>query len=221
MLTKNIKFINFKKKKINQNKIYELKKINWLKNFPLLNSYSSEYKYSYSKKYVKNLKNYKKFRIIGMGGSVLGTRAIYDFLREKVKKKFLFLDNLKPRIENKESAVNLIITKSGETLETISNFYILNKKKQKKNIFITENKDSYVTQLAQNIKADVIEHKNYIGGRYSVLSEVGMLPAELMGLNERKFKQFNKLINNKNFLNSLIVNVDTILNLIKKGNLIQ
>ena len=194
MLTKNIKFINFKKKKINQNKITELKKINWLKNFPLLNSYSSEYKYSYSKKYVKNLKNYKKFRIIGMGGSVLGTRAIYDFLREKVKKKFLFLDNLKPRIENKESAVNLIITKSGETLETISNFYILNKKKQKKNIFITENKDSYVTQLAQNIKADVIEHKNYIGGRYSVLSEVGMLPAELMGLNERKFKQFNKLI---------------------------
>ena len=217
MLAKNIKFINFKKKKISQNKITELKKINWLKNFPLLNSYSSEYKYSYSKKYVKNLKNYKKFRIIGMGGSVLGTRAIYDFLREKVKKKFLFLDNLKPRIENKESAVNLIITKSGETLETISNFYILNKKKQKKNIFITENKDSYVTQLAQNIKADVIEHKNYIGGRYSVLSEVGMLPAELMGLNERKFKQFNKLINNKNFLNSLIVNVDTILNLIKKG----
>ena len=44
-----------------------------------------------------------------------------------------------------------------------------------------------------------------------------MLPAELMGLNERKFKQFNKLINNKNFINSLIVNVDTILNLIKKG----
>ena len=146
MLAKNIKFINFKKKKINQNKIYELKKINWLKNFPLLNSYSSEYKYSYSKKYVKNLKNYKKFRIIGMGGSVLGTRAIYDFLREKVKKKFLFLDNLKPRIENKESAVNLIITKSGETLETISNFYILNKKKQKKNIFITDNKDCYITQ---------------------------------------------------------------------------
>ena len=44
-----------------------------------------------------------------------------------------------------------------------------------------------------------------------------MLPAELMGLNERKFKQFNKLINNKNFLHSLIINVDVILNLIKKG----
>ena len=217
MLTKNIKFINFKKEKVNQKKINKLKNINWLQKFPLLSSYCDNYKYSYSRKYVKNLRKYKIFRIIGMGGSVLGTRAIYDFLRDKVKKKFVFLDNLKPKVVNKESAVNLIITKSGETLETISNFYILNKKKQKKNIFITEHKESYATRLAQNIKADLIEHKNYIGGRYSVLSEVGMLPAELMGLNERKFKQFNKLINNKNFLHSLIINVDVILNLIKKG----
>ena len=217
MLTKNIKFINFKKEKVNQKKINKLKNINWLQKFPLLSSYCDNYKYSYSRKYVKNLRKYKIFRIIGMGGSVLGTRAIYDFLRDKVKKKFIFLDNLKPKVVNKESAVNLIITKSGETLETISNFYILNKKRQKKNIFITEHKESYATQLAQNIKADLIEHKNYIGGRYSVLSEVGMLPAELMGLNERKFKQFNKLINNKNFLHSLIINVDVILNLIKKG----
>ena len=217
MLTKNIKFINFKKEKVNQKKINKLKNINWLQKFPLLSSYCDNYKYSYSRKYVKNLRKYKIFRIIGMGGSVLGTRAIYDFLRDKVKKKFIFLDNLKPKVVNKESAVNLIITKSGETLETISNFYILNKKRQKKNIFITEHKESYATRLAQNIKADLIEHKNYIGGRYSVLSEVGMLPAELMGLNERKFKQFNKLINNKNFLHSLIINVDVILNLIKKG----
>ena len=217
MLTKNIKFINFKKEKVNQKKINKLKNINWLQKFPLLSSYCDNYKYSYSRKYVKNLRKYKIFRIIGMGGSVLGTRAIYDFLRDKVKKKFIFLDNLKPKVVNKESAVNLIITKSGETLETISNFYILNKKKQKKNIFITEHKESYATRLAQNIKADLIEHKNYIGGRYSVLSEVGMLPAELMGLSEKKFKQFNKLINNKNFLHSLIINVDAILNLIKKG----
>ena len=217
MLTKNIKFINFKKEKVNQKKINKLKNINWLQKFPLLSSYCDNYKYSYSRKYVKNLRKYKIFRIIGMGGSVLGTRAIYDFLRDKVKKKFIFLDNLKPKVVDKDSAVNLIITKSGETLETISNFYILNKKKQKKNIFITQHKESYATRLAQNIKADLIEHKNYIGGRYSVLSEVGMLPAELMGLNERKFKQFNKLINNKNFLHSLIINVDVILNLIKKG----
>ena len=71
-------------------------------------------------------------------------------------------------------------------------------KKSDQNIFITEKKDSYLKNLAKKLKAEIIEHKNFIGGRYSVLSEVGMLPAELMGLNERKFKQLNNLIKNKN-----------------------
>ena len=66
------------------------------------------------------------------------------------------------------------------------------------------------------MKCEIIEHKNYIGGRYSVLSEVGMLPAELMGLNEKKFKQFNYLINNKKFINNLIKNVGGILQCVKK-----
>ena len=43
-----------------------------------------------------------------------------------------------------------------------------------------------------------------------------MLPVELMGLNEKKFKQFNYLIKNKNFINSLVINVDSILKLQKK-----
>ena len=57
--------------------------------------------------------------------------------------------------------------------------------------------------MAQKLKAEIIHHNNYIGGRYSVLSEVGMLPAELMGLNDKKFKQLNNLIKNKKFINSL------------------
>ena len=76
-----------------------------------------------------------------------------------------------------------------------------------KNIFITENKKNYLNILAKKLKAEIIHHNNFIGGRYSVLSEVGMLPAELMGLNSKKFKQFNNLIKNKKFLNSLISNV--------------
>ena len=55
-----------------------------------------------------------------------------------------------------------------------------------------------------------------MGGRYSVLSEVGMLPAELMNLNENKFKQFNNLIKNKIFVNNLVNNVAATLNLIKE-----
>jgi len=65
------------------------------------------------------------------------------------------------------------------------------------------------------LKAEIIDHNNYIGGRYSVLSEVGMLPAELMGLNSNKFKNLNSLIKNKNFLNSLITNVSSTLHFIK------
>ena len=67
------------------------------------------------------------------------------------------------------------------------------------------------------MKADVVEHKNYIGGRYSVLSEVGMLPAELMDLEEKKFKRLNYLINNKRFINNLIQNVASTLSLIKNN----
>ena len=67
-----------------------------------------------------------------------------------------------------------------------------------------------MSKLANKLKADVIEHKNYIGGRYSVLSEVGMVPAELMGLNEKKFKRLNQLVKNKSFINTLMKNVISI-----------
>ena len=66
------------------------------------------------------------------------------------------------------------------------------------------------------MKSEIIHHNNFIGGRYSVLSEVGMLPAELMGLDYKKFRQFNLLIKNKNFFNSLISSVNSSLLLIKK-----
>jgi len=122
------------------------------------------------------------------------------------------------KYEKSNEAVNLIISKSGNTLETISNTNILiNQNQKSKNIFITEKKNSYLLNLAHKIKAEVFEHKNYIGGRYSVLSEVGMLPAELMGFDERKFKRLNLLINNNNFLKKLIINVDATLKFIKQG----
>jgi glucose-6-phosphate isomerase len=156
-----------------------------------------------------------------MGGSILGAKAIYKFLQDKTKKKFVFIDNLKHKLskyEKSNEAVNIIISKSGNTLETIINTSILiNQNQKNKNIFITEKKNSYLLNLAHKIRAEVFEHKNYIGGRYSVLSEVGMLPAELMGFDERKFKRLNLLINNNNFLKKLIINVDATLKFIKQG----
>ena len=52
-----------------------------------------------------------------------------------------------------------------------------------------------------------MHHNNFIGGRYSVLSEVGMLPAELMGLNKNNIIKINNLIKNKKFITYLVLNV--------------
>jgi glucose-6-phosphate isomerase len=213
MIFKN--FLNIKKKKA-------IKKdfLNLLKNQPqLFETLKPTYKYSYSKKKISKYKKFTSMRVIGMGGSILGTEAIYDFLKKKIKKKITFVNNLNSNADyfkDKGINLNLIISKSGNTLETIANANTLIKNKDS-SIIITENKDSYLTNLASQLKAEIFEHKNYVGGRYSVLSEVGMLPAELMNLNESKFKQFNSLIKNKIFVNNLINNVAATLNLIKSG----
>ena len=203
MLTKNINFNNFPYKKKNniKNIFNDIKKNYFLGKEQLLLSLSDRYKYSFDLKKISKLKKFSIYRIIGMGGSVLGAEAIYNFLKFKIKKKFIFLNNLKSGVNKKfkKDILNLIISKSGNTLETIAN---LNTQKINSNcIFITENKNNYLRKIAEKMKCEIIEHKNYIGGRYSVLSEVGMLPAELMDLNEKKFKQFNYLINNKIFIN--------------------
>ncbi len=220
MLTSSIKFINFKIKKKNKIVRNELK-ILLKKNNQVINSLTEKYKNNFNKKNLLKYKKKKNYRIIGMGGSSLGSRAIYDFLKHKINKKFEFLDNLNPNYKNLSNAntLNLIISKSGNTLETIVNSNI-NIKKNQKNIFITENKNSYLHILAEKLKAEIIHHNNFIGGRYSVLSEVGMLPAELMGLNILKFKQLNYLVKNKKYLNHLVNNVEAILyfNKIKKFN---
>ena len=216
-ISKNIYLKDFKYN--SKNKIIKIfnKLIN--ENNPIINSLSKSYKYSYNKKLLQRLKKYSKVKLIGMGGSSLGAKSIYSFLRKNIKKEFIFYDNLsyrKQSHENLKNTLNLIISKSGNTLETIANTNISAIKSQK-NVFITENKNSYLLNLAKKLKSEVVFHNNYIGGRYSVLSEVGMLPAELMGLKESQFKKYDNLIKNKKFLNALISSVSNILNYSKKG----
>ena len=155
-----------------------------------------------------------------MGGSSLGTKTIYDFLKFKIKKNFIFVDNLqvKRKIKNNKKYLNFVVSKSGSTIETIVNSNIIIKKNDK-NIFITENKKNYLNLLAKKLKSEIIHHNNFIGGRYSVLSEVGMLPSEFMGLNIKDFKQYNSLVKNKKFINLLINNVSSTLHFINKKRL--
>ena len=215
MLSANIKFKSFKVKKKTKKIQSALNKLLINQN-PVLRSLGTDYKYSYDNKYLNKFKKSPNFRIIGMGGSTLGSNAIYDFLKHKVKKKFIFTDNLiSSQKKDMKKFTNIVISKSGNTTETIVNANILIKKKDK-NIFITEDKPSYLNLLAKKLRADIIHHNNFIGGRYSVLSEVGMLPAELMGLSPKKFKQLNFLIKKKNFINSLISSVSSTLYFMQK-----
>ena len=215
MISSRIEFKNFKNVKQNNEKLKKIFKdikteYHKGKN-QLLLSLSKKYKYSFNLLNIKKFKKYNSFQIFGMGGSSLGAEAIYNFLFKKIKKKFIFINNLSSRKFNilKKKSLNIIISKSGNTLETLSN---LNVQKIKKDcLFITEKKESYLRLLAHKLKSEIIDHNNFIGGRYSVLSETGMVPAFLMGLNPQKFKNFDNMIKNKEFENCLIKNTSSLL----------
>jgi len=201
------------------------------KNFdiPLLESYKKDYEFDFSKEMVKKFSKYKNIIIIGMGGSILGTKSIYSFFKKKIKKKVFFFDNLDSdlnikykKIKNLKSSCFIVVSKSGRTIETIINLGSIFSKSLLKNklVIIAELTDNALMNIANKHNAEIIEHKEFISGRYSVLSETGMFPAALMGLNIMKFKNIKKLIKNKNFVLSLIENVACIhtLNLKKINN---
>ena len=216
MVFSNIEFKNFQKKKKNLKiRIIFNKLISgyYKGDDQILLSLSKKYKYSFNFQKIKKYKRFKDFRIFGMGGSSLGAEAIYYFLKKKIKKKFQFFNNinLSNNKISKNKKLNIIISKSGNTLETLTN---INSEKVKDNcIFITEDKKSYLRILAQKLKSEIVDHNNFIGGRYSVLSETGMIPAFLMGLDPNKFKRLDGLISSKKFINYLTYNVSSILSL--------
>ncbi len=169
---------------------------------------------------INDLKKFKKFKdivVVGMGGSVLGSNAIYDFLKHKIKKKVTFFDNLDKEKLNKfkkENKLNnclfIVISKSGNTVETLSNLIRFNilKINAKNIIVISEKKKNILNIIAKKYNLFFIEHKNFLGGRYSVLSEVGIVPSYLMGINiiklrsnlKKYFKEKNKLFLKKSSL---------------------
>ena len=160
-------------------------------------SLSNKFKLNFTNKELKKYNRFKTVAILGIGGSILGAKAIYTFLKQKKIKKFVFFDNLDENkindfIKSKKASKTLfiIISKSGNTLETIVNVNSFPKKifTPSNTIIITEKKNSALNSLITNLNVKGIVHKNYIGGRYSVLSEVGMVPAHFMGLKIKNFR---------------------------------
>jgi len=197
-----------------------------------LNILSSNFRFSVN---IKNLQEFKKFKsiaLIGMGGSILGAEAINNFLEKKIKKKIYFFDNLDlkkisdfKRKKNSNNILFIIISKSGDTIETLSNFLTLKiiKKNAKNIILISEKKNNFLFTLSKKFNLFYIEHKNYVGGRYSVLSDVGLIPAYLMGVDIFKLRRnIKKFLRNKKklFLKDSTIKLASLINNKKINNLI-
>jgi len=191
-------------------------------------------KFSFNFK-IQDLKRFNKFKsiaLIGMGGSILGAEAIYNFLEKKIKKKIYFFNDLNEnkitnfKKKNKLSKVLfIIISKSGTTIETLSNVFLLKiiKKNSKNIILISEKKNNLLFNLSKQLNLSYFEHKDYISGRYSVLSEVGIIPSYLMGINIYKLRsKISDFLKRKNriLLKDSAIKLANILNSKKVNNLI-
>ena len=121
MLTSEISFKNFrtKKEKLNS-KINKKLKFLIKEKSQLILSLGNNYNDNFSKKLIKKYNRYKNFKVIGMGGSSLGAQTIYDFLKDKIKKNFFFIDNLNARSDTTlKNDVNLVVSKSGNTKQIL------------------------------------------------------------------------------------------------------
>ena len=117
-----------------------------------LNILSKNFKFNFKPKQLKIFKKYKTIALIGMGGSILGAEAVKNFFEKKVKKKIYFFNNLDPEYvskfkkkENVQKVLFLVISKSGNTIETLSNFFSLNiiKKNQKILLLLQKNQTMF------------------------------------------------------------------------------
>ncbi len=138
-------------------------------------------------------KSIENIVVLGIGGSSLGAKAVYSFLKsvKKPLRKLCFFESTDPlnimEILSKidlEKSHFLVISKSGTTVETISIFKYLYAKESSssKYTFITD-KNSDLDKFAIDIGSKVFYLPKNVGGRFSVLSVVGLLPLALCGVN--------------------------------------
>ncbi len=206
-LTKDIEDINIKIKNICNN----LPALNIVKDNELLNS-----TIFHTEKFIKNK---KKYVVFGTGGSNLGARALIN-ISVNQPDNILFFDNIDPLFFQSqilkldiETTGFIVISKSGTTPETLSQLGCLIDIANEKNILnvlykntmiITELKNSPLFNIAKKNNCLLLEHKNDIGGRYSVFSNVGMVPAIIAGLDVKKIHQgVVKFLNQNNFIDLL------------------
>ena len=134
--------------------------------------------------------------VIGIGGSSLGAKAVYHFIKpiRQLKRNLHFMDSTDPvTISNICNGLNIgsthfiVVSKSDSTIETIATYkHILAITKSAQLAyfpftFITD-QDSLLAQHAQKIGGLIINIQQNIGGRFSLLSSAGIIPLALTGI---------------------------------------
>lgn len=150
--------------------------------------------------------NFDAFVVIGIGGSTMGTHALFtalkhlrynDLPREKRGVRFYIIDNSDPDavsalldVIQPEKTMFHIVTKSGNTVETMAHFMFITEllhqhmgDAMKENIIVTtDGKSGILRQTAEEYGLKTYDVPENVGGRFSVLSNVGLLPAAVLGV---------------------------------------
>jgi len=144
------------------------------------------------KDYSSNIEQ-KNIFVIGIGGSSLGSKAIYQFLlpKNKLKKKLFFLDTIDPLkinhcLSDKKITDShfIVISKSGRTIEPISILKYISSHTNltSKNCTVISGKDTPLANFATKLNLAYFEIDENIGGRFSVFSPVGLVPLSIVGV---------------------------------------
>jgi len=167
----------------------------------------------------KFAKNKKQFIVFGIGGSNLGARALINILPDKLDKKIYFQDNIDPIFFEKSlsnidfrSTGFIIISKSGKTPETLSQLGAMVQLAYDKDelikffsncLIITQFKASPLFNIAKKNNCLLIEHRSDIAGRYSIFSNVGMVPAIIAGLDVKEIHKGARNVIENNYKDNL------------------
>lgn len=159
--------------------------------------------------FVKKAKNkYENVVVLGIGGSSLGVQALFSALlpnnwnnREKKERKGLprmfFIDHMDSEYIdeifatlNPKKTLLIVVSKSGSTIEPMAIFFAVMKKFPTENIVtITDPKNSLLKEISDKMKLTTFPIPKNIGGRYSALTAVGLLPMALLGIDIDKFME--------------------------------
>lgn len=136
---------------------------------------------------------FKDIVVLGIGGSALGITCVRDALKGPLwnfhsKQRLFVLDNLDTvgeleKVIDPDQTLFIVISKSGTTPETMAQYFYFKQKVSKENfVFITDGNSGELRAIGKEYGIPMLDIPENVGGRFSVLTPVGLFPAALIGV---------------------------------------